>query len=766
MPKKIPKTNILLILFFSSGAAGLLYEIVWTRQLLLVFGNTTHSIVAVIATFLGGLAIGNFLFGARTDRMSAIELIRLYARLEFGVALTAFLSLPILNYVVPVYAALTDAPSPTVGLIILKFILAALTLLGPTILMGGTLPALVSFAKRHKQFEGEGISLLYAVNTSGAILGVLAASLILIELLGLTWTILTGVAINVAVGAVALTLVKEPSRQKSAKAPSEPAFKLGAEEKSILVIYLMSGLTAIAYQVLWTRLLTPKTGTFVYAFSAILAVYLFGIAFGSWLFHRYLEAPRNRGYLFGLSQLGIGVCALLSILFVRFDFGGSFMTMILVVVPATILMGISFPLVVLLVGGDKNPGKSVGHVYSANTVGSIIGAFSSSFLFIPVVGTVRSLFLLGLVNLILAISIFRLFKKQLQKKQQPVRTLANALGVAILLLILTGQWDHFRAGAMQGLMNEVKDEGLEYRFLEDEVASVLAFTDATKQTPYLYIDGVPTTLKVTETKLMAHLPIAIHPQPADMLIVAFGMGSTFRSALMHDINVDVVELCPSVPKMFDLFHLNAAEVLENRRGRIIINDGRNYVLLTRKNYDIVTIDPPPPFNAAGTTVLYAKEFYEQIVEKLNEGGIVCQWIFFGSRHDDLAMAMKSFFEVFPHVSIFRAVTKGIGGAFLIGSLTPFEIDDRRLSAVFDATVVKNDLAETGQTIGARNIRDIYVGTSQDLQQAYEDIAPVTDDRPRTEYYILRHTFAGVSGQTSVQLFPWLQQRTPAGGGSE
>lgn len=760
MPKNNSTSNLLLILFFLSGAAGLIYEIVWTRQLLLVFGNTTQSIVAVISTFLGGLAIGNYLFGNRTDKLSAPDLVRLYAKLEFGVAATASLSLPILKYIVPVYALMTDAPSPTAGLILLKFLLTALTLLGPTILMGGTLPALVSFAKHHKQVSGEGISLLYAVNTAGAIVGVLAASLVLIELLGLTGTFLTGVAINIAVGAVALTLVKESRPDPSAKRQGASSFKLDPTGKIILALYLVSGLTAIAYQVLWTRLLTPKTGTYVYAFSAILAIYLFGIAFGSWLFHRYLDAPRSRGFLFAVSQLGIGICSLLSILFVRFDVGGSFLTMILVVVPATILMGISFPLVVLLVGGEKNPGKSIGFVYSSNTLGSIIGAFAASFVFIPLLGTVSSLFVLGLVNLVLAIVVFQLFRTSLLKNQRPFRTLAAVSAAVVVALIATGQWNHFKAGAMQSLLNNVRAAGLEHRFFEDEVASVLAFTDSTKRTPSLLIDGVATTLKVTETKLMAHLPIAIHPQPKDMLIIAFGMGSTFRSALRHDIAVDVVELCPSVPKMFDLFHLDADEVLNNARGRIIINDGRNYVLLTKKAYDIVTIDPPPPFNAAGTTVLYSKGFYEQIKAKLNNQGIVCQWMYFGSRQDDIAMATRSFFDVFPHVTVFRPLS--VGGAFLIGSLQPINVNENRFSAIFDAPYVRNDLAETGAPLGTQEVLNLYVGTEVDLKGAYENVPPVTDDHPRTEYHLLRHAFTSVSPAMTNRWFPWLQQRIGEG----
>ncbi|MCI0706581.1 MAG: fused MFS/spermidine synthase [Ignavibacteriae bacterium] len=750
---KKTSTVFIALLFFFSGTAGLMYEIVWTRMLVLVFGNTTHSIVAVVAAFLAGLALGSFMFGRWTDLLSSRRLLRLYGLLELGVGLSALGSKFIIENISQLYISLAGEPGSVPAILLIKFAVASLALLIPTILMGATLPALVSFIELRYRDAAKNISLLYAINTFGGILGVLAAGLVLIELVGIHGTLYTAIGVNVLVGGVAWLLAGDDVQPTIAPSSGQaPAIR--RKEAILLAMYALSGLTAIGYQVLWTRLLTPRVDTVIYAFASILAVYLLGIALGSLLYHRFLTGVRSRWRLFSFSQLAIGMCAVVSVFLVSTSVDIARPLVLLgVILPATVLMGVSFPLVVVLVNGDDRAGKNVGVVYASNSAGSIAGAFIASFILLPMLGTAHSIILLALANILIALAVSVLEVStgaQLFRKAYPVLVLAALIGGVVLFQ--SGR-EQFHDGATRRLISSVSDGRGEWRILEDEVASVFAAKSNGHINATLKIDGVATTMKVAETRFMAHLPIALHKNPERMLVIAFGMGSTFRSALKHGLQVDVVELVPSVPQVFDLFHDDAESVLSDPNGRVIINDGRNYVLTTGEQYDLVTIDPPPPFNAAGTTVLYAQEFYRQIIPRLREGGLVCQWMWFGSREDDVAMAMKSFTDVFEHVAVFGSFWD-TPGVFMFGSQSPIVIDSSRVQEIFTSNAVVKDFQEVHEGVPPKKVFTSYLADREMMQRALSDFPSVTDNHPCTEYYLLRHMFSERPRMT----IDWLQTR--------
>jgi len=279
---------------------------------------------------------------------------------------------------------------------------------------------------------------------------------------------------------------------------------------------------------------------------------------------------------------------------------------------------------------------------------------------------------------------------------------------------------------------------------------VFGYKDLTQEDQNLFIDGVPTTNKVGETKIMAHLPILLHPGPRRVLIIAFGMGTTFRSSLSYGLETDVVELVPSVPPLMRLFYKDAREVLNDPLGQIIVNDGRNYVFLTDKRYDIVTIDPPPPFNAAGTTVLYSEEFYEDITKKLSPGGIVSQWMWFGSRQDDIAMATKSFLNVFPYVWAFKS-PRGSGGIYLEGSFSPIDLTQASLKPELNNQKAEADLSEAYPDLELTDLKQLVVADKQELIDWVGRIPAVTDEYPRTEYFLLRYYFHRVPNLVGTEV---------------
>ena len=222
----------------------------------------------------------------------------------------------------------------------------------------------------------------------------------------------------------------------------------------------------------------------------------------------------------------------------------------------------------------------------------------------------------------------------------------------------------------------------------------------------------------------------------------FVMGTTFRSSLAQNLATDAIELVPTVPGLMHYFHPDANQVLANPQGKVIINDGRNYARLTNKTYDIVTIDPPPPFNAAGTTVLHSREFYEDLRKILNPGGIVSQWIYYnGSRQDDISMAIKSFLDVFPYVLAFEKVGS-VGGLFLEGSMTP--ISPQRVNLLFEDPEAVEDLLEVIEVKPGASLKDAVtlelVGDRQSLLKRFGTGPSVSDKHPRTEYFKLRHKY--------------------------
>lgn len=718
--------NLVYLIFFLSGIAGLIYEIVWGRQLVLIFGSTTNSVVATISAFLSGLAIGSLLFGYLADRLSEKQLINLYSLLELGVGVTAGLTLILLPGLKTVYALVSDGSSISLSLLLIKFFLTILVLILPTVLMGGTLPILVRFLQFQHRSISHVISRLYSVNTFGAVLGVLFSAFILIELLGLTYTILIAVSLNVLVAVLARFISVTASKSYHSPVVLRPLFIT-----TILPVisYSLSGAVAIAYEIIWVRILTPTVGTFIYAFAAILSLYLLGLVIGSFIYPYFSRIVPSRPLAFALCQLGIGFFTLGSVYLTSNLIVLPTKLMILsVILPATIFMGLAFPVVIALINPGGHAGALVGLTYFSNTLGSVLGGFLASFLFIPLVGSSQSLIILSTVNFSLAL----IFAPRWGK------TIPAGLAILALWLFLFKRQSLY-PNEVQWRINWARSKNIEFVFAEDEVASVFGYHDQKMNDYNLFIDGVPTTGKVGETKLMAHIPILLHPNPENVLVIAFGMGTTYRSSLLYEINTDVVELVPSVPSLMSLFHPDANRFFTHPQGKIIINDGRNYIFLTKKKYDIVTIDPPPPFNAAGTTVLYSQDFYQEIARKLTSNGVVSQWLWFGSREDDIKMAAKSFLNVFPYVLVFQTPA-GSGGIFLEGSFQPFDLQQLPDKIIRLSPQVNADIQENYQDFGLNQLSNLIIGDRSSLIQWVGNLPPVTDNYPRTEYFFLRHIF--------------------------
>ena len=396
--------------FFFSGAAGLIYQVAWSKALGLIFGHTVYAISTVLAVFMAGLAAGSAYLGRWGQNHP--RPIGLYAWLELLVAASGTLSLVGLADVRWVYLALY----PTFGglqplLLAVRFFGTALVLFIPTFLMGGTFPILVRGLGQRSPELGIRVSLLYWINTLGAVAGTLLAGFALLPALGLRITIASAVVLNLVAGLVALSIAKSAANALDAVSP--PAKAAFAPEELphcsstfLLCLFALVGGTAFAYEIAWTRLLAITIGSSTYAFTLMLGVFLLGLVIGSILFQRYSASPRGVSLVtFSRTQTWTGAVALASLMLFPWiaslvpvvlrlthqTFGGLVLaqsvTSALTVLPIAIMFGFNFPAVVVLIGRARgnNSGESatVGGAYAANTVGGIAGSLVTGFCWFP-----------------------------------------------------------------------------------------------------------------------------------------------------------------------------------------------------------------------------------------------------------------------------------------------------------------------------------------------------------------------------------------------
>ena len=390
---------IVWLIFICSGASGLIYEVIWMRQLTLIFGSTVFATSTVLTAFMGGLALGSFYFGRKIDESDQSPL-RIYALLEAGIGAFCLVWPLILSVLGALYVLIDrNVTSEFYTLSLIRFLLTFAVLLIPSTLMGGTLPVLTRFFVKRLEQLGTNIGVLYALNTFGAVVGTVAAGFFLLEAFGIRWSLGIGIAINFAVAAIALALAQRVSgaedvesvvEETNVQLPPPENQQPTANNHLILWAIGISGFCALAYEVLWTRIMVFFLGSTTYAFATMLAAFLFGIALGSIVVARWVDRIGQPVAVFGIVQLGIGLFAL--ILMPAFEelyamtrafqstFGVSrfwaFFSCFLVMCLPTFLMGASFPLVTkIYTGNERQLGRSIGNVYAVNTVGSILGAF-------------------------------------------------------------------------------------------------------------------------------------------------------------------------------------------------------------------------------------------------------------------------------------------------------------------------------------------------------------------------------------------------------
>ena len=752
--------RLVLAIFILSGAAGLMYEVVWSRQLVLVFGNTTQAVSTILTGFFGGLAVGSFVGGRIADKVRSP--LRLYGAIELVLVVVVLLTPVTFRLLHELYRGIFPSiEGQPIVLALIRFVLAVLALAPATVLMGATLPTLTRQLSQDRHLSAA-FGRLYAANTLGAIAGTLAAGLVLIELFGLTGTLVIGAACSATAGVVALVLSREvdpgaatapaTSWREPSWLPTESSAAATRRPTLALLLAFVSGLTSLGYQVLWTRLLSSGTGNSTYVFTLILGIFLIGITIGAMLFSSTRGRLRNVVGTIAAAQVGVALLAIEGLVLVighpgNIDPGDATQTaaavlvpILLVVLPATIVMGFTFPAASTLLGDDpRQIAANAGRLLAANTAGAITATFAIPFFVIPAIGSPNAVALLALVSVATAIALVA--SGSGAASMSSVRRLATVAAALVAGAVIVSGLITPGTIVDPSVARIAAAHATLFASREDEIASVQA---GATRTPQLWVTGTAMTLLTVDAKLMPVLPLTLRPQSKAAVTVAFGMGSAFRGALIAGLKTEAVELVPSVPDMFPYFYPDAAAVLANPNARVIVTDGRNHIELTTETYDIIVTDPPPPIFSSGASVISSLEYYQAGHARLNPGGIMMQWVPYGATIDEFRAHIRTFRAVFPHVSMLFG--PGGYGLYMMGSDQPMVFDDGTIREVLGRPGILEDISSAydspAKTIDAWVARIDGLRWIADGQvDAFVGSGPlVTDDHPLPEYFLLRRLF--------------------------
>lgn len=737
-----------------SGVAGLVYQVLWIKQLSLVVGVDVHAVTIGVSAFFGGLALGGWAVGRLADRMASPW--RLYLWLEVAIAVLAIATTLALARAAAPFAWLELRIGAAAWL--LPLVLVAL----PAIAMGGTLPALM------RAIRGDGVALggdggrLYAANTAGAIAGTLLAAFVLIPLLGVTGSALAAAAFNGLAALGAWWCGRAPSEPAKAQPAQSPASRASSQRVLALTLYALAGAIALGYEVVWSQAIVQFLSTRAFAFAVMLATYLAGLMIGSLFVAKRVDRAKDPWGVFALLVVGAGLAAL-----IEFAWLGEWLpaaqhlvsqrvlgatgnllaatcasfavaALCIVFVP-TLLLGAAFPYVVRLSVDPSRTGAGVGAVLALNTLGGIAGSVLAGVWLVPALGVIHTLGVLATASGLVAILAVAFGDGAGRRARFAIPLLAV---IALIVAVATP------ADRLAALL--AKTRGGNLVFYEESRGATVAVVEqgkAGQRFHRLYIQGVSnsgdTMTSLRYMRLQALLPLIVHNgTPRASLVIGLGTGITAGAALQYPgLEQRVVaELLPAVVRAVPEFQGNF-NVSRSPQVDIRLRDGRRELLQSTQRYDLITLEPPPP-SASGVVNLYSREFYRLAAARLQAGGIVAQWLPLPTQNrDDTRSLVRSFLDVFPHATLW---TTELHEMLLVGSLAPMTLNVASIAERFAQPQVSAALRAVGVASPAALLAT-YVTDRAGLDWFAGDAPAVTDDRPRIEYtgWVRRHDFPPV-----------------------
>ena len=771
---------LLATLFFASGVAGLIYEILWFRHFGLLFGNVVHATALVLVAFFAGLALGNHWIGRYADRVTSP--LRLYGVLELGVALTA-LPIPALLEVLESLPVSRATP----GGLFLTATLAVLVVFPAAMFMGGTLPALGRevVSRSNRAVAGSG-GLLYAVNTLGAACGALAAGCFLPLYIGVWNTYLIAVGINVVVAIFALLYAKQScaTTEQVHIAPTlqEPREVGSRSNCLILGLALLSGLFTLCLQVIWTRMFALVFHNSVFSFAIIVVTFLTGLALGAFVVARLISEVdwvQHRPWQLIMWVLSI-TAVLISLsppLFMVLTglerephadmtvwpliWAASLTT--LITAPPIITAGMILPLLWhvyrpggWIAGSSSNVGARLGGVLAANLIGSILGALAAGFVLVPIFGLWRSLFLIAVAYAACALVVmFMVERRDRVSKGVSTMQFASSQQLAAWVVFAAIAVGSFTVPSSLGALQRLTD-GETLLFHKEGSSAAVAVVKRKNGHLKLKVNntyGLGGTLGEIQARRMGHLPLLLHENPRHIAFIGVATGITMSALNLTPRGKQVesalaIELLPHVVEAANLFRDYTGDVLSDPRLEVRIGDGRHILNTSDEHFDVITLDLVTPWHASAGS-LYTVEFYTEMRDRLADRGIFCQWLplyQLGPREFEIiASTLQS---VFPHVQLWRgSINPRYPMLGLVGS--NHEIDLERDFLAGTASETKDPYL-----VDLPSLFLLYAGNEDALRPLVKDIPLNSDDRPLVEYLApLSHLSSHqLLGEVLIQFF--------------
>ena len=752
-------------LFLVSGTAGLIYEITWTRIFGEVFGNTVFAVSTVLTAFMLGLALGSWLVGRIADRI-ALPL-KFFAYLELAIGSYALLLPSILSATDVFYRWFFHRFHPGFySLSLIQFVLSVIILLLPTMLTGGTLPVLSRLwanspgSQSDESHAGQSVGLLYAMNTFGAVAGGFLSGYVLIRILGVRNTVYLASAANLLAGFFALILSRfatEPLGIRHIRPVHRTRTKEGQhgisdqpdkKRRLVLAAVAVAGCSALALEVLWTRILIFVLETSVYAFTCMLTCFILGIALGSFLCSRLpLRKIKKPVFTLGVIEFLVGLSVLLSIVLLRWlglidnfllskwgtrslwqEAAIHFLDASLILLPPTILMGAAFPIAVeTCARSSKNIGKRVGEVYACNTVGCTLGSFAAGFILIPLFGLRGSFLIVLAIQLLLAVTVIYFSEARRVTLGVPAIIVSAA---AVLISVLGIPRDVFLR-----TINTYYHRG-KVLYMKDDATGTVTVHDLPDGDRLIAVDGVnvagmDSMLRTTQ-KLQAYAPLLVHRHPTKVLQIGFGSGETSGIGLAFGVDeYSIAEICPGVFEAWTFFEEINRGSYKDPKLRKIIMDGKNFVKLTDEKFDIIMNDSTYP-GTTGSSAIYTFDHFKQCRERLRDGGVLSCWIPLDLRPEDFAIIIRSFQAAMPYSSLWMVNNCLNKHAVLMGTLLPMQIDFQRIKELVDRPDIAADLSEMN-IHSVYDFLDCFVVSQEGLRKIGGDGPLNTDDRPFLEF---------------------------------
>ncbi|MBW2281615.1 MAG: fused MFS/spermidine synthase [Deltaproteobacteria bacterium] len=760
---------------FLSGAAALCYEVTWAKILSHTFGSTLGATAAVVGGFLGGMGVGAWAYYRARDRVGHPLL--LYSILEFGIAATAIAATLIFNVLPDAFASVAFALPDGLALTLMRFAMTFLILLVPAALMGATFPALCTLLIDSRAGVDRHLGALYGVNTVGAALGALVAGLVLIESFGLRGTALFGVGVNVAIGIVTLLWRRSTvahARGDELSTSSEPAVTTDLSPALTGSVLLFSGFATLAYEILWFRGLQHLFGNSTYALTIMLVIFLLGLGFGAQLLglaSRMRHPTRN----LALCQLGIGLFAVVAIglqsqvmndrstdsLGYQLSEFGSFysahwmlrlaatgLAAMVMMLPATLLMGLSFPMASRLFLSDvRHLGERVGWAVLLSNLGSILGSVLAALWILPAVGVVRGTQVVALVNFGLAAAL--LARSRVSLPQRLALVFVPAATAAALVAVFPSHSTPWTIGGK-------RLDGMRVVFLEEgslATVSVQAYDGQPDRTS-MAIDGVQIGVAANVAGRfavyqkqfeVAHLPVTLDSRARHVLSIGLGSGATHAALLgyPHLETVTCVEINGGVIRGSQLFEYASAQ--DDPRSRVVLDDALHFLRTHRRLYDVIISDGKQADDFSGNAKLLALEFYELALSRLEPDGIFVQWIPTSLESEAFRSVMRAAVTAFPELEVFFDLP---GAAFIVGSREPLAGRPHMVDADIAGLPARSELENISipdlDALWAR-----WLASKGQLQVVLDDGPISTWDRSPVEFLPYRR-HGGKRAQRSMQ----------------